>query len=451
MRSRTLRTALVGVLVFSMTVDSATAFHLFGGFRSGGRWADSGGGWSTHRWGGGSSSCAGCDSCGSCGSEVVVSSSDCGCDGGCGGEVITGTWSGGTPAAEHPAAEHPAPSGIYQQQQQSQLEPQQPATVNRMDDPTPIPQLQGDATTSQPPARYPDMRTNSVPPDGQAMPTAPSGRSSYDSIFQPTTPSTTTTTTESSAAATATTPSTTTPSTTTPSNDMFGPTSTTPSTTTPTTTTPTTETPAGTTPATTPTTTPGGLDDLFGPGSSGTTPPSRGTTPPSTTGTTPAGTTPAGGSAPATGAAPAATGTSALDDMFGPSTTTPATPPATTPVTTPAGTPGTAPAGGQPTTTPIDDLFKSGQVLREEGGLASDSNRDWVDNTGRYTTRGRLVTFLDGHVRLIKDNGRTTTVPLYRLSQNDLEFVNRQASAQRATRFNETVQTEVVAVPLASN
>jgi hypothetical protein len=81
--------------------------------------------------------------------------------------------------------------------------------------------------------------------------------------------------------------------------------------------------------------------------------------------------------------------------------------------------------------------------------LASENFREWVDNTGRYKTRGRLVTFLDGHVRLVKDNGRTTTVPLYRLSQIDLEFVNRQASAQRATRYNETVQTEV-AIPLAS-
>jgi hypothetical protein len=33
-------------------------------------------------------------------------------------------------------------------------------------------------------------------------------------------------------------------------------------------------------------------------------------------------------------------------------------------------------------------------------------------------------------------------VPLNRLSQNDLEFVNRQASAQRAT-LNMTVHTEV--------
>jgi hypothetical protein len=122
--------------------------------------------------------------------------------------------------------------------------------------------------------------------------------------------------------------------------------------------------------------------------------------------------------------------------LFGPATTptTPATPPAEQPSTTP----------------PADDLFRSADVLREDGGLASEMNRDWVDNTGRYSTRARLVTFLDGHVRLLKENGRTTTVPLARLSENDLEFVNRQASAQRDSRAIETAQAEV-GVPLAVN
>jgi hypothetical protein len=95
-------------------------------------------------------------------------------------------------------------------------------------------------------------------------------------------------------------------------------------------------------------------------------------------------------------------------------------------------------------------LFRSSQILREDGGLASDVNREWVDNTGKYTTRGRLVSFLDGHVRLLKENGRTTTVPLTRLSQNDLEFVNRQASAQKDSRAIEMARAEA-GVPLAVN
>jgi hypothetical protein len=96
-------------------------------------------------------------------------------------------------------------------------------------------------------------------------------------------------------------------------------------------------------------------------------------------------------------------------------------------------------------------LFRSAQVLREDGGLASEANRVWVDNTGHYTTRGRLVAFLDGHVRLLKDNGRTSTVPLARLSENDLEFVNRQASAQKDARAIETAKKANVPVPLAVN
>jgi hypothetical protein len=58
--------------------------------------------------------------------------------------------------------------------------------------------------------------------------------------------------------------------------------------------------------------------------------------------------------------------------------------------------------------------------------------RQWNDNTGSFSCRGRLVRFLNGYVRIVKENGRTTTVPLARLSARDLEFVNRQASAQRA-------------------
>ena len=90
----------------------------------------------------------------------------------------------------------------------------------------------------------------------------------------------------------------------------------------------------------------------------------------------------------------------------------------------------------------IDDIFGASRgVLREAGGLASEDMRVWVDNTGSYSTRGRLLSLLDSHVRLLKDNGRTTTVPLYRLSPSDLEFVHRQASAQQAEAY-QTAQSQ---------
>lgn len=89
----------------------------------------------------------------------------------------------------------------------------------------------------------------------------------------------------------------------------------------------------------------------------------------------------------------------------------------------------------------FDDLFgRLDAVLGEPGGLESPQLRLWVDNTGRFSCHGRMIRVLDGHVRLLKDNGRTTTVPFYRLSQPDLSFVQRQVSAHRAQETTQTVQ-----------
>jgi hypothetical protein len=67
--------------------------------------------------------------------------------------------------------------------------------------------------------------------------------------------------------------------------------------------------------------------------------------------------------------------------------------------------------------------------------------RQWVDNTGNFSCQGRLISLTDGQVRLMKDNGRTTTVSLTRLSASDLEFVHRQAKAERASLL-QTAQAE---------
>jgi hypothetical protein len=110
----------------------------------------------------------------------------------------------------------------------------------------------------------------------------------------------------------------------------------------------------------------------------------------------------------------------------------------------------TPPAEGAPAegTESGDDIFgTSTRTLSEPGGLASSELRRWVDNTGNYSCQGRLVRFLDGKVRLVKDNGRTTTVPLHRLSMSDLEFVHRQASAQRAELAGQLAQS-LIPMPL---
>ena len=49
--------------------------------------------------------------------------------------------------------------------------------------------------------------------------------------------------------------------------------------------------------------------------------------------------------------------------------------------------------------------------------------RSWVDNTGLYKVRGRVSSITDSHVRLIKENGRYSTVPLRRLSPSDYRHV----------------------------
>jgi hypothetical protein len=88
-----------------------------------------------------------------------------------------------------------------------------------------------------------------------------------------------------------------------------------------------------------------------------------------------------------------------------------------------------------------DDLFGGfGAILEQPGGLSSLSLRHWVDNTGRYTVDARLLGVVDGHVKLLKANGRTTTVAFSRLCDEDLAFVNRQAAAQQAEKLAQTAQ-----------
>lgn len=60
--------------------------------------------------------------------------------------------------------------------------------------------------------------------------------------------------------------------------------------------------------------------------------------------------------------------------------------------------------------------------LDREGRLPM---RPWIDNSGQYRVQGRLILILDGKVRLLKETGRTTTVPLDRLSEADRAYVER--------------------------
>ena len=78
-------------------------------------------------------------------------------------------------------------------------------------------------------------------------------------------------------------------------------------------------------------------------------------------------------------------------------------------------------ASAPPAADPLADPFK----ISAEGKLPT---RLWVDDTGGFQIRGRLIALLDGKVRILKETGRTTTVPLWRLSQSDREYVQAVAA-----------------------
>jgi len=59
--------------------------------------------------------------------------------------------------------------------------------------------------------------------------------------------------------------------------------------------------------------------------------------------------------------------------------------------------------------------------------------RTWTDNTGKHHTRARILVMLEGKIRLLMESGRTTTVPLKRLSKDDLKFVENYVRTLEAT------------------
>jgi hypothetical protein len=61
--------------------------------------------------------------------------------------------------------------------------------------------------------------------------------------------------------------------------------------------------------------------------------------------------------------------------------------------------------------------------------------RLWTDDTGKFQVRGRLVVVGPTNVRLLKENGKFTTVPYGRLSQADLAFVKQHSSGAVVASF----------------
>jgi len=83
---------------------------------------------------------------------------------------------------------------------------------------------------------------------------------------------------------------------------------------------------------------------------------------------------------------------------------------------------------------PSDDLTEASEAvasseLDSEPQLPDSESpmRWWSDNTGKFRVRAKLVSVGDKTVRLLKESGRYTTVPVNRLSGEDLAFVRQQA------------------------
>lgn len=71
----------------------------------------------------------------------------------------------------------------------------------------------------------------------------------------------------------------------------------------------------------------------------------------------------------------------------------------------------------------IDDLFRSSAHSKQADAFRGAEYRQWIDNTGSFEVRAQLAVIFPDRVRLLKDNGKFSTVPLDRLSPADREYV----------------------------
>ncbi len=86
---------------------------------------------------------------------------------------------------------------------------------------------------------------------------------------------------------------------------------------------------------------------------------------------------------------------------------------------------------------PLDKLFGLGQFTPPEQFRGAEF-QTWVDNTGTYSVKARLAVIYTDRVKLLKENGKYTTVPLNRLSDRDFAYVQWVASnlsAEANTKF----------------
>jgi len=137
-----------------------------------------------------------------------------------------------------------------------------------------------------------------------------------------------------------------------------------------------------------------------------------------------------------------------LEELFGkPITTDSSTPKGlddTAPIDEPA-VPNTAPktkvSSPNDDDAALDALFGVGAAApapKFEGA----EYRQWVDNTGAYSVNARLAVIFTDKVKLMKENGSFTTVPLARLSEADFGYVQWVASSMTNESASMLVKTD---------
>ncbi len=87
----------------------------------------------------------------------------------------------------------------------------------------------------------------------------------------------------------------------------------------------------------------------------------------------------------------------------------------------------TKPAKQEKEVDELDALFGVSAVAKPADFQGAEF-RVWVDNSGAYQIKARLSVIYSDKVKLLKDNGKFTTVPLSRLSEADFGYVSWVAS-----------------------
>jgi hypothetical protein len=147
--------------------------------------------------------------------------------------------------------------------------------------------------------------------------------------------------------------------------------------------------------------------------------------------------------APAPAPAPEPATPAAEVDPFAPAAPAPAPAPAPeapaevdpfAPAAAPAPAEAPAPAPAEPAK-PEADPFADPFKISAEGQLPV---RAWSDNTGTYHIEGRLIAIFEDKVRVLKSTGKTTTVPMRRLSDADKKYVDEVIIRQKVAESTDS-------------